>query len=97
MDETIKHRIKQQYNRLSALLVFIANAFTLMYVGGMVYNDALWFGSVSGAFTIPISVNSRCSLMPQTSHSTQGWVMLLPSNRGPRLHLQIILCSNFGG
>ena len=54
MDETIKHRIKQQYNRLSALLVFIANAFTLMYVGGMVYNDALWFGSVSGAFTYTI-------------------------------------------
>ena len=54
MDETIKHRIKQQYNRLSALLVFIDNAFTLMYVGGMVYNDALWFGSVSGAFTYTI-------------------------------------------
>ena len=54
MDEAIKHRIKQQYNRLSALLVFIANAFTLMYVGGMVYNDALWFGSVSGAFTYTI-------------------------------------------
>ena len=54
MDETIKHRIKQQYNRLSALLVFIANAFTLMYVGGMGYNDALWFGSVSGAFTYTI-------------------------------------------
>ena len=54
MDETIKHRIKQQYNRLSAILVFIANAFTLMYVGGMVYNDALWFGSVSGAFTYTI-------------------------------------------
>ena len=54
MDEGIKHRIKQQYNRLSALLVFIANAFTLMYVGGMVYNDALWFGSVSGAFTYTI-------------------------------------------
>ena len=54
MDETIKHRIKQQYNRLSALLVFIANVFTLMYVGGMVYNDALWFGSVSGAFTYTI-------------------------------------------
>ena len=49
-----KHRIKQQYNRLSALLVFIANAFTLMYVGGMAYNDALWFGSVSGAFTYTI-------------------------------------------
>ena len=54
MDETIKHRIKQQYNRLSALLVFIAKAFTLMYVGGMAYNDALWFGSVSGAFTYTI-------------------------------------------
>ena len=54
MDEAIKHRIKQQYNRLSALLVFIANAFTLMYVGGMAYNDALWFGSVSGAFTYTI-------------------------------------------
>jgi len=54
MDETIKHRIKQQYNRLSALLVFIANAFTLMYVGGLAYNDALWFGSVSGAFTYTI-------------------------------------------
>jgi len=54
MDETIKHKIKQQYNRLSALLVFIANAFTLMYVGGMAYNDALWFGSVSGAFTYTI-------------------------------------------
>ena len=54
MDETIKNRIKQQYNRLSALLVFIANAFTLMYVGGMAYNDALWFGSVSGAFTYTI-------------------------------------------
>ena len=54
MDESIKHRIKQQYNRLSALLVFIANAFTLMYVGGMVYNDALWFVSVSGAFTFTI-------------------------------------------
>ena len=54
MDETIKHRIKQQYNRLSALLVFIANAFTLMYVGKMEYNDALWFGSVSGAFTYTI-------------------------------------------
>ena len=54
MDESIKHRIKQQYNRLSALLVFIANAFTLMYVGGMQYNDALWFGSVSGAFTYTI-------------------------------------------
>ena len=54
MDEAIKHRIKQQYNRLSALLVFIANAFTLMYVGGVVYNDALWFGSVSGAFTYTI-------------------------------------------
>jgi len=34
--------------------------------------------------------------MPQTSHSTQGWVMLLPSKRGPRLHLQITLRSNFG-
>ena len=54
MDEAIKHRIKQQYNRLSALLVFIANAFTLMYVGKMGYNDALWFGSVSGAFTYTI-------------------------------------------
>ena len=54
MDESLKHRIKQQYNRLSALLVFIANAFTLMYVGGMQYNDALWFGSVSGAFTYTI-------------------------------------------
>ena len=54
MDETIKHRIKQQYNRLSALLVFIANAFTLMYVGGMAYNDALWVGAVSGAFTYTI-------------------------------------------
>tara|TARA_R100000995_G_C3405038_1_gene86712 strand:- start:73 stop:528 length:456 start_codon:yes stop_codon:yes gene_type:complete len=54
MDEGIKHRIKQQYNRLSALLVFIANAFTLMYVGNMEYNDALWFGSVSGAFTYTI-------------------------------------------
>ncbi len=54
MDETIKHKIKQSYNRLSALLVFIANAFTLMYVGGMAYNDALWFGSVSGAFTYTI-------------------------------------------
>jgi len=54
MDETIKHRIKQQYNRLSAILVFIANAFTLMYVGKMGYNDALWFGSVSGAFTYTI-------------------------------------------
>jgi len=32
----------------------------------------------------------------QTSHSTQGWVMLLPSKRGPRLHLQIILRGNFG-
>ena len=50
----MKHRIKQQYNRLSALLVFIANAFTLMYVGKMEYNDALWFGSVSGAFTYTI-------------------------------------------
>lgn len=54
MDEGVKHRIKQQYNRLSALLVFIANAFTLMYVGNMNYNDALWFGSVSGAFTYTI-------------------------------------------
>ena len=54
MYESITHRIKQQYNRLSALLVFIANAFTLMYVGGMAYNDALWFGSVSGAFTYTI-------------------------------------------
>ena len=54
MDEGVKHRIKQQYNRLSALLVFIANAFTLMYVGEMNYNDALWFGSVSGAFTYTI-------------------------------------------
>ena len=54
MDESIKHKIKQQYNRLSALLVFIANAFTLMYVGGMGYNDALGFGSVSGAFTYTI-------------------------------------------
>ena len=54
MDVLIKHKIKQQYNRLSALLVFIANAFTLMYVGGMAYNDALWFGSVSGAFTYTI-------------------------------------------
>ena len=54
MDESVKHRIKQQYNRLSALLVFIANAFTLMYVGEMNYNDALWFGSVSGAITYTI-------------------------------------------
>ena len=54
MDEGAKHRIKQQYNRLSALLVFIANAFTLMYVGKMNYDDALWFGSVSGAFTYTI-------------------------------------------
>ena len=51
MDESIKHKIKQSYNRLSALLVFVANAFTLMYVGELQYNDALWFGSVSGAFT----------------------------------------------
>ncbi|GIT47344.1 MAG: hypothetical protein Ct9H300mP13_1400 [Gammaproteobacteria bacterium] len=27
----------------------------------------------------------------QEPHSTQGWVMLLPSKRGPRLHLQITL------
>ena len=54
MDESIKHKIKQSYNRLSALLVFVANAFTLMYVGELQYNDALWFGSVSGAFTYTI-------------------------------------------
>ena len=74
MDETIKHRIKQQYNRLSALLVFIANAFTLMYVGGMAYNDALWFGSVSGAFTYTIL---------STIADSQDLEDLIPEKRKP--------------
>ena len=74
MDETIKNRIKQQYNRLSALLVFIANAFTLMYVGGMVYNDALWFGSVSGAFTYTIL---------STIADSQDLEDLVPSRKKP--------------
>ena len=43
--------IKLSYNRLSALLVAIANAFTLAYVGQMNLYDAVWYGSVSGAFT----------------------------------------------
>jgi len=74
MDETIKNRIKQQYNRLSALLVFIANAFTLMYVGGMAYNDALWFGSVSGAFTYTIL---------STIADSQDLEDLVPSRKKP--------------
>ena len=74
MDETIKHKIKQQYNRLSALLVFIANAFTLMYVGGMAYNDALWFGSVSGAFTYTIL---------STIADSQDLEDLIPEKRKP--------------
>ena len=74
MDETIKHKIKQQYNRLSALLVFIANAFTLMYVGGMAYNDALWFGSVSGAFTYTIL---------STIADSQDLEDLIPETRKP--------------
>ncbi len=74
MDESIKHKIKQQYNRLSALLVFIANAFTLMYVGGMAYNDALWFGSVSGAFTYTIL---------STIADSQDLEDLIPEKRKP--------------
>jgi hypothetical protein len=74
MDEAIKNRIKQQYNRLSALLVFIANAFTLMYVGGMAYNDALWFGSVSGAFTYTIL---------STIADSQDLEDLVPSRKKP--------------
>ena len=74
MDETIKHKIKQQYNRLSALLVFIANAFTLMYGGWMAYNDALWFGSLSGAFTYTIL---------STIADSQDLEDLIPEKRKP--------------
>tara|TARA_X000001382_G_scaffold95929_1_gene70325 strand:+ start:84 stop:497 length:414 start_codon:yes stop_codon:yes gene_type:complete len=87
MDESIKHRIKQQYNRLSALLVFIANAFTLMYVGGMAYNDALWFGSVSGAFTYTILSTIADSqdledLIPERRKKTASYQM--PSQPVPQ-------------
>ena len=51
--------IKLSYNRLSALLVAIANAFTLAYVGGMDLYDAVWYGSVSGAFTFVILSNAN--------------------------------------
>ena len=47
-------KLRQQYNRLGSLLVFIANAFTLMYVGNMSPDEALWYGMVSGAFTYTI-------------------------------------------
>ena len=51
--------IKLSYNRLSALLVAIANAFTLAYVGQMNLYDAVWYGSVSGAFTFVILSNAN--------------------------------------
>lgn len=47
-------KLRQQYNRLGSLLVFVANAFTLMYVGNMSPDEALWYGMVSGAFTYTI-------------------------------------------
>ena len=51
--------LKLSYNRLSALLVAIANAFTLAYVGEMALYDAIWYGSVSGAFTFVILSNAN--------------------------------------
>tara|TARA_Y100000310_G_scaffold237853_1_gene241143 strand:- start:161 stop:505 length:345 start_codon:yes stop_codon:yes gene_type:complete len=36
---------------MGAMLVFIANTFTLMYVGALAPDQAIWYGAVSGAFT----------------------------------------------
>jgi hypothetical protein len=47
-------KLRQQYNRLGSILVFVANAFTLMYVGSMSPDESLWYGMVSGAFTYTI-------------------------------------------
>ena len=43
---------------MASLLVFIANAFTLMYVGKMNPEDSIWYGAVSGSFTFAILTNA---------------------------------------
>jgi len=57
-DDHSLHDVRLSYNRMASLLVFIANAFTLMYVGKMNPEDSIWYGAVSGSFTFAILTNA---------------------------------------
>jgi len=57
-DDHSLHDVRLSYNRMASLLVFIANAFTLMYVGGMNPEDSIWYGLVSGSFTFAVLTNA---------------------------------------
>ena len=57
-DDQSIHDVRLSYNRMASLLVFIANAFTLMYVGEMNPEDSLWYGLVSGSFTFAVLTNA---------------------------------------
>jgi len=57
-DDRNLHEVRLSYNRMASLLVFIANAFTLMYVGSMDPQDSIWYGAVSGSFTFAILTNA---------------------------------------
>ena len=57
-DDRNLHDVRLSYNRMASLLVFIANAFTLMYVGSMDPQDSIWYGAVSGSFTFAILTNA---------------------------------------
>ena len=57
-DDHSLHDVRLAYNRMASLLVFIANAFTLMYVGKMNPEDSIWYGAVSGSFTFAILTNA---------------------------------------
>tara|TARA_R110002020_G_scaffold472487_1_gene700649 strand:+ start:991 stop:1473 length:483 start_codon:yes stop_codon:yes gene_type:complete len=57
-DDRNLHEVRLSYNRMASLLVFIANAFTLMYIGNMSPEDSIWYGAVSGSFTFAILTNA---------------------------------------
>mgnify|MGYP003135355028 CR=1 FL=1 len=57
-DDRNLHEVRLSYNRMASLLVFIANAFTLMYVGKLNPEDSMWYGAVSGSFTFAILTNA---------------------------------------
>ena len=63
-DDQSIHDVRLSYNRMASLLVFVANAFTLMYVGGMNPEDSIWYGLVSGSFTFAVLTNA--SLTPES-------------------------------
>ena len=57
-DDQNLYDVRLSYNRMASLLVFVANAFTLMYVGKMNPEDSIWYGLVSGSFTFAVLTNA---------------------------------------